>query len=51
MVGKIPFALIRLGQRINKRTPLIPKFRSTVHPKNSHLTTYEALIASHEKTT
>lgn len=45
-LGKIPFLLIRLGARINKRTPLIPRFRSTYHPKNSQLTTYEALIAT-----
>lgn len=51
MLGRIPFALVRLGMRINKRTPLIPRLRSTVHSKTSTITVYEALIAANEKAT
>lgn len=46
MLGEIPFLLIRLGQRIHKRTPLIPRLRSTVHTATSTITDYEVLIAS-----
>lgn len=47
-LGSIPFLLGRLGQRINRKTPLIPKLRSTVHSKTSTITIYEALIAANE---